>query len=143
TRPRIPRGELRRSSSHPAQLEHVRLPPERFKVAEKGPAFAGPLSRVGGSGARAGWRWPAAPATGTAHHVEGTVQVDFDLAAVGLRHRHLVPVAEVVRRDVAGRASADRFYRGRLRFLRRFAGDRLLVVLVRGGARGGHVPQGG
>jgi Gas vesicle protein K len=75
--------------------------------------------------------------------IERVVEVDLDLAAIGLRHRHLVTVAGVVGRDVARRASAGGLDRGSLRPVRRLSGERLLVLLVRGAARRGHVPQRG
>src|SRR3954451_710626 len=64
--------------------------------------------------------------------VERLVQVDLDLAAVGLRDRHLVAVVAEIARDVAGRAAAaDALLSRRLRLGRSVAGHRLLRILVR------------
>src|SRR4051794_4232670 len=64
--------------------------------------------------------------------VERLVQVDLDLAAVGLRDRHLVAVVAEIARDVAGRAAAaDALLSGGLRLGRSVAGHRLLRILVR------------
>src|SRR3954452_22216090 len=87
-----------------------------------------------GSGAVPG---PAGAATAAValEDVERLVQVDLDLAAVGLRDRHLVAVAAEIGRDVAGRAAtADALLSGRLRLGRSVARDRLLRILVGSGA---------
>src|SRR3954452_12909054 len=84
-----------------------------------------------GSGAVPG---PAGAATAAValEDVERLVQVDLDLAAVGLRDRHLVAVAAEIGGDIAGRAAAaDALLSSRLRLGRGVAGHRLLRVLVR------------
>src|SRR4051812_50097922 len=68
-------------------------------------------------------------------HAERLVEVDLDLAAVGLRDRDLVAIAAEVAHYVAGAAAAaDALLRGRLRLRRGVARHRLLGVLVRGTA---------
>src|SRR3954447_11561740 len=77
----------------------------------------------------------AATAAVALEDVERLVQVDLDLAAVGLRDRHLVAVVAEIARDVAGRAAAaDALLSRRLRLGRSVAGHRLLRILVRSGA---------
>src|SRR3954451_11015142 len=74
----------------------------------------------------------AARAAVALEDVERLVQVDLDLAAVGLRDRHLVAVVAEIGRDLAGRAAtADALLSGRLRLGRSVARHRLLGILVR------------
>src|SRR4051794_35422363 len=91
-------------------------------------ALVQPRDVLAGCGRSAG----AARAAVALEDVERLVQVDLDLAAVGLRDRHLVAVAAEVGRDIAGgAAAADALLSSRLRLGRSLAGHRLLRVLVR------------
>src|SRR5207302_272943 len=76
----------------------------------------------------------AAAAAGTLHDVEGTVEVDFHLCAVGFGDGHLVVVAGVVGGDGTRGATTDALDRSRLSLGGRITGNRLLGVLVSGSA---------
>src|SRR2546421_201434 len=68
-------------------------------------------------------------------HVERLVEMNLDLAAVGLRDGDLVAVAAEIRHHSAGlAAAADALLRSRLGLRGGVAGYRLLRVLVRGAA---------